>query len=348
MKKHTAYALGFLTTIAIVGLYLFLLVFGKSLRSTHGENTLLFTIPTGSTTESIQLKLDSLYDMRYQNGFSLVSSLVNLDEHIHPGLYRLHEGMSNKDLVLLFRSGRRETVDFTINFARFADDVLKQASEKLEATYSELQEKLYDPTFLDSLGLTKETAVCLFIPDTYEFYWNTSADKFLARMAKEYAKFWNENRRKRAHNIGLTPHEVMTLASIINQETHVNSEKRRIAGVYMNRLTSNQTAGKLQADPTIKFALKDFGIKRILKGHIERAKTSPYSTYEHPGLPPGPICTPSKIDIDAVLNYEKHSYLYFCAQPNYSGKSDFSTTYSQHLQKAQQYQRWLDSEGYSR
>ena len=165
-------------------------------------------------------------------------------------------------------------------------------------------------------------------------------------MSKEYNNFWNETRRKKASAIGLKPQQVMTLASIVDQETRHNDEKPRIAGVYMNRLRGTATAGKLQADPTIKFALNDFEIKRVRKGHIERAKSSPYSTYEHKGLPPGPICLPSKAGIDAVLNYERHGYFFFCAQPNYSGYSNFSASFEQHRKFATEYQKWLNQEGF--
>lgn len=329
----------------VIGLYGFLSIFGKSLSFGTAEKA-DFTIATGSTTTEILQNLEQEYSHSYSLGFQLTAKLLSLDSHINPGLYELTDGMSNFDLVRLFRSGKRKTVRLTIKFARHYEDVLTLVSEKLEATYDDLLELTNNRQYMDSIGFDKANTICLFLPDTYEFYWNTSARQFLDRMAKEYKIFWNESRIQKAARIDLTPQEVMTMASIIDQETQHNDEKPKIAGVYMNRLNGSATAGKLQADPTIKFALNDFEIKRVRKGHIERAQSSPYSTYEYAGLPPGPICTPSKVGIDAVLNYEHHNYYYFCAQPNYSGYSNFSATFSQHLNYAREYQRWLTQEGY--
>ncbi len=329
----------------VIGLYGYLSIFGKSLSLGIAEKA-DFTIATGSTTTEILQNLETEYAHSYSLGFQLTAKLLSLDSHINPGLYELTEGMSNFDLVRLFRSGKRKTVRLTIKFARHYEDVLSLVAEKLEATYDDLLELTNNRQYMDSIGFDKANTICLFLPDTYEFYWNTSAHQFLDRMAKEYRTFWNESRVQKATRIDLTPQEVMTMASIIDQETQHNDEKPKIAGVYMNRLKGSATAGKLQADPTIKFALNDFEIKRVRKGHIERAQTSPYSTYEYAGLPPGPICTPSKAGIEAVLNYEHHNFYYFCAQPNYSGYSNFSATFSQHLNYAREYQRWLTQEGY--
>ena len=333
--------------IVIVGLYLVKILLAGNVYSKNGEEDIYFAIPSSVTTVSeISESLDSSLDVSSMLGFRLAAKIVNLQEHIYPGLYHLKNGMSSKDVVLLFRSGRRETVDITIKFARHYEEVLRLVSEKIEAPYDDLYTLCNDRDFMDSLGFNKANIVSLFVPDTYEFYWNTSARKFLLRMKKEYDAFWTDARREKARAIGLSPQEVATLASIVNQETTVDSDKPKIAGVYLNRLHSNETGGKLQADPTIKFALNDFDIKRVYNGHKERASASPYSTYEHRGLPPGPICTPSKTDIDAILNYTHHNYYYFCAQPNYSGKSNFSTTFAQHLRLATEYQKWLTKEGY--
>ncbi len=331
----------------IVGLYLLKIMFAGNVYSKNGEEDIYFAIPSTVTTVSeISESLDSSLDVSSMLGFRLAAKIVSLQDHIYPGLYHLKNGMSSKDVVLLFRSGRREAIDLTIKFARHYEDVLRLVSEKIEAPYDDLYALCNDRAFMDSLGFNKANIVCLFVPDTYEFYWNTSARKFLLRMKKEYDAFWTDARRAKARAMGLSRQEVSTLASIVNQETALDSEKPKIAGVYVNRLRSNETGGKLQADPTIKFALNDFDLKRVRNGHKERASASPYSTYAHRGLPPGPICTPSKTDIDAVLNYTHHNYFYFCAQPNYSGKSNFSTTFSQHLRLATQYQNWLTKEGY--
>ena len=343
-NKHIV-AIAFVIFVIVVGIYCCLSVFGKSL-SLGAKGKADFTIPTGFTSSEIATKLETEFSKSYSLGFQLTAKLLSLDSHINPGLYELTDGMSNFDLVRLFRSGKRKTVRLTIKFARHYEDVLTLVSEKIEASYEDLVDLTNNREYMDSIGFDKANTICLFLPDTYEFYWNTSARQFLDRMAKEYKIFWNESRIQKAARIDLTPQEVMTMASIVDQETQHNDEKSKIAGVYMNRLRGSATAGKLQADPTIKFALNDFEIKRVRKGHIERAKSSPYSTYEFAGLPPGPICIPSKAGIDAVLNYEHHNYYYFCAQPNYSGYSNFSATFSQHLDYAREYQRWLTKEGY--
>jgi UPF0755 protein len=176
----------------------------------------------------------------------------------------------------------------------------------------------------------------LFIPNTYEFYWNTNTQQFLKRMKKEYDRFWTPERLAQARSLELTPLQVLTLASIVEEETNYNDEKSRVAGVYINRVHSNML---LQADPTVKFAIKDFSIKRVLNTHLSYA--SPYNTYLNKGLPPGPICTPSIKTIDAVLNAEHHDYLYFCANPDKPGTHVFAKTYHEHQLNAKRYQKWI-------
>ena len=331
---------------AVIGLYCANLMFGGNIYSKTNEEHMYQKVATGSSVDDIITELNSNLTVKHPMGIRLVAKILDLEHHIYPGLYELKNGMSAFEAVRLFRSGKRHTVRISITNARHYEEILQYVSEKIEASYQDLVSLTKNRRFMDSLGFNKANTICLFLPDTYEFYWNTSAQQFLERMAKEYDNFWNETRRKKASAIGLKPQQVMTLASIVDQETRHNDEKPRIAGVYMNRLRGTATAGKLQADPTIKFALNDFEIKRVRKGHIERAKSSPYSTYEHKGLPPGPICLPSKAGIDAVLNYERHGYYFFCAQPNYSGYSNFSTSFEQHLKFATEYQKWLNQEGF--
>lgn len=343
MKK---YILTICIIFCAVGAYFAVIMFGGNIYSIENQEKIYQTVATGSTVNDIVENLDKNLNVKHINGIKIVAKILDLEHHIYPGLYELQNGMSSFEAVRLFRSGKRQTVKLTIRFARHYEEILELAAEKLEASYDDLLALTNNQQFMDSLGFDKQNTICLFLPDTYDFYWNTSARQFLERMSKEYSTYWNESRRAKARNIGLSPQQVMTLASIVDQETRHDDEKPKIAGVYMNRLKGSATAGKLQADPTIKFALNDFEIKRVRKGHIERAKTSPYSTYEHQGLPPGPICTPAKSDIEAVLNYSHHNFYFFCAQPNYSGNSDFSVTFDQHLQKATAYQKWLTQEGF--
>ena len=199
---------------------------------------------------------------------------------------------------------------------------------------------LYNPTICETMNLDTANISCLFIPDTYEVYWDISIDELLKRMQKESARFWNDERIAKASALGLTPNEVITLASIIEEETANNSEKPAIAGMYINRLKQNMP---LQADPTIKFALKQFELKRIY--HNMLTLESPYNTYLNTGLPPGPIRIPSIKGIDAVLNAESHNYLYMCAKEDFSGTHNFARTYNEHLVNAAKYRRALNMRG---
>jgi UPF0755 protein len=194
-----------------------------------------------------------------------------------------------------------------------------------------------DETYLEQYGFNRRTILGMFVPDTYEFWWNTSAEEFIGRMYREYDKFWNRARTSRAGEINFTPNEVITLASIIINETNKEDEYRRIAGVYINRLRQGI---RLQADPTVKYALGDFERKRILK--TDTWVDSPYNTYLHAGLPPGPIAIPVIKAIDAVLQYEKHDYIYFCAREDFSGYHNFARTLDQHNKNARSYQKALN------
>lgn len=302
-------------------------------------DTYLFAVPSNSTVESIYAKLSDELHVGSSLGFFTLAKLVKLENRIYPGLYKLESGMSNKDIIFLLRSGKRESVNVTIKFGRYAQDIVKQVAPLIEADYDEMTQLLHNSSYMDSLGFNAATAICLFLPDTYQFHWNTSARGFFSRMYREYTNYWNSTRLEQAKSIGLSPHEVMTLASIVNQETNKNDEKKRVAGVYMNRI---KTSHKLQADPTVKYAYGNFSMKRIYRKHL--LINSPYNTYNVVGLPPGPICTPQKTDIEAVLNYEQHAYMFFCAKPDYSGYHVFSTSYNEHLKHAAAYSKWLNSE----
>ncbi|MDR1761216.1 MAG: endolytic transglycosylase MltG [Bacteroidales bacterium] len=335
-KKNTFIIIGIIFCLGCLCTYNAIL--RASIHTPNNEETYLFSIPTGSTYESITQKLRDELDMSNSRSFLLLTHFV-MKNPPYPGLYKLHNRMSNKDLLILFRSGIREYVNFTISFGRYASDITNQASKQLEASQADFDELFADELFLDSLGVNQATIICLFLPDTYQFKWNTSARQFMNRMHKEYTIFWNEERLAKAQKLGLTPKQVMTLASIINQETNKNDEKPRIAGVLLNRLRSNDNL--LRVDPTVKFALGDFSIKRVRHKHINAAASSPYNTYKHAGIPPGPICTPQKVDIDAMLNPEKHDYFFYCAKIN-SNYHEFTKTYAEHKRYAEAYQKWLD------
>jgi len=294
-------------------------------------------IPTGSSMEDV-FKL--LYDanlVKNRNTFEWVAGRKKYGKHVNPGRYRIRNRMSNNDLVNMLRAGLQEPVALVINGIRTAEDLAVKVAEQIEPDTAAIMSLFRDEAFIESLGFDHYTILGMFIPNTYECWWNISAKGFFERMKKEYERFWNLERNYKADRIRLTHNEVMTLASIIENETSKAEEFRRIAGVYMNRLNKGI---KLQADPTVKFALGNFGIKRVLKKHTEI--DSPYNTYKYYGLPPGPICMPSVRAIDAVLDYEKHDYLYFCAKEDFSGTHNFARTLEQHNRNARLYQKALN------
>ncbi|MBT8189156.1 MAG: endolytic transglycosylase MltG [Bacteroidia bacterium] len=254
-----------------------------------------------------------------------------------PGKYIIEPGWNNHELISHLRSGSQEPVQVTFNNIRKIENLAAVFAEKLEGDSIQFVKAFTEFSLLSELGLTKENIISLFIPNTYEFYWNTSPAKVMNKMKQEHDKFWAESRREKLNNLIFSKQEVYTLASIVQKETNRNSEKPMIAGVYINRL---KRGIPLQADPTVVFAVGDFGIRRVLNKHI--AVDSPFNTYKNNGLPPGPICMPDISSIDAVLDYEKHRFLYFCASPSENGGHVFAKTLTEHNKNANIYRRWLN------
>jgi UPF0755 protein len=294
-------------------------------------------IPTGSTYKDVIALLDSGHLIKNRQTFDWAAKKKKYPANVHPGKYQIRYNMSNNELLNMLRSGLQEPVNVVINIARTTEDLAGRIADQIEASRGELMKLMNNEAYLQQYGFEKQTVIGMFLPNTYEFWWNTTADGFLRRMYKEYNKFWNRERTGRARELNFTQNEVITLASIIINETNKEDEYRRIAGVYINRI--NQGI-RLQADPTVKFALGDFERQRILKAdtYIE----SPYNTYLHGGLPPGPIAIPTVKAIDAVLKYEKHDYLYFCAKEDFSGYHNFARTLDQHNKNARSYQKTLN------
>jgi len=296
-------------------------------------------IPTGSTMDEVFRQLYDANLVKNKNSFEWVADRKNYEKHVNSGRYRIRNRMSNNDLINMLRAGLQEPVSLVINTIRTPEELALKVAEQIEPDTADILGLFRDKAYIESLGFNSYTILGMFIPDTYECWWNISAKGFFERMKKEYKRFWNLERSYKAERIKLTPNEVMTLASIIENETSKTEEFRRIAGVYMNRLNQGM---KLQADPTLKFAVGDFTIKRVLKKHTEIE--SPYNTYKYYGLPPGPICMPSVLAIDAVLDYEKHDYIFFCAKDDFSGTHNFARTIKQHNKKARLYQKALNRE----
>jgi len=323
--------------MAGAGYYVYHLVFSPNVWTPNGKDVTVY-IPTGSDYNDLKLVLYKKGLIIHRQNFEWWAKQKKLPLRVHPGKYLIKNKMNNNQLIDLLRSGNQTPVKVVFNNLRNIYQLAATVGQQIEADSASIVDLLSDTTLLKSYGLNPETASTLFIPNTYEFYWNTTAKEFINRMHDEYQKFWNSYRSSRAAAIGLTKAEVVTLASIVEKETNKNDEKPAIAGVYMNRL---KYGWRLQADPTVVYAMGDFSIRRVL--NIHKKVDSPYNTYRHLGLPPGPICIPSIASIDAVLNYEDNGYFYFCAKDDLSGYHVFARTGAQHERNAKKYQEALDN-----
>lgn len=255
---------------------------------------------------------------------------------IKSGRYELTPKTTYLQAIRMFCSRRQKPVKLIFNNIRLKKDFALRIGNQLMLDSGILLDHLDNPSIVNSFGFDTATIVAMFIPNTYEFYWDVSINEFLRRMKKEYNQFWTTERLAKAQSISLTPIEVSILASIVEEETNFKSEYSVIAGLYLNRLRKGML---LQADPTVKFAVKDFTLKRIFLKHLKT--NSPYNTYKNHGLPPGPIKIPSISAIDGVLNYRNHSYLYMCAKEDLSGEHNFSITLSEHSRNVRKYRAKL-------
>ncbi len=303
----------------------------------HGAQTELLYIPTGATYDDVCQLLQLHSWLADEALFSTVAKLMNYPSHVKPGRYRIEHGMTARDLINRLRSGTQEYINLTFNNLRTLPQLAAVVSHYLETDSASLLRAMTDPEIVAQYGFTQQTIPALFVPNTYQFRWNTSAAEWMQRMKREYDKFWTPEREHKADSLGLTRVEVSTLASIIEEETNRRDELPIIAGIYLNRLRLKMP---LQACPTLKFALGDFTIRRILKRDQE--VESPYNTYKHLGLPPGPIRIPSIVAIDAVLDAASHKYLFMCASADGSGKHRFARTNAEHQRNAEEYQRELN------
>ena len=294
-------------------------------------------IPENATYSQVVDSLEANDVLINYKAFRWVSKKKNYPDAIKPGRYLFRKGMNTNQIVNNLRGGIQEPVDVTFNYVRFKEDLAGKVSQYIQADSMEILGLFENDSLISAWDFTPETFKAMFIPNTYEFYWTTSAMEFAERMKVEYERFWDTTRKQKAEKIGFTPVDVTTLASIVQAETAKSEELPRVAGLYINRL---QRGIPLQADPTVKFAVGDFTLKRILNKHLEI--DSPYNTYKHAGLPPGPINFPEISAIDAVLNYEDHNYLYMVAKPDFSGYHNFSTTLAEHNRNAARYRAALN------
>lgn len=287
-----------------------------------------------------QAVLDSLaknHIISHTSVFLWLANQMDYWKNIRPGKYEIKKGSSLLSIVRMLRNGRQTPVNLVITKLRTKEDFARLTGNKFEFDSLQMMEFLNTTDSLEPFGVDTSTALSVVLPDTYTYFWNTTPHTVFEKLSAASKKFWTEERRRKAEAQGLTPVQAYILASIIEEETTNNAEKGNVASVYINRKNKGMP---LQADPTVKFAMRNFGLRRIYEKYTLVA--SPYNTYRNKGLPPGPICTPSQKSIEAVLNAPKTDYLYFVARPDVRETHDFSTTYEEHLKKAKLYQQALN------
>lgn len=290
------------------------------------------------------MNFQDLQDIVYERGivndmlsFSFVAKLLDYQENMKPGLYLMKKDMTNLQAVRMLRAGEQIPTTTTFNNVRLKPDLAGKITDNLQADSVEFLKLLNNDSLISAYGFTQENILSMFIPNTYEVYYTISEQRLFDKMYAEYQRFWNDERKRKAKALGLSPTEVSALASIVQAESVQSDERPKIAGVYLNRLERNM---RLQADPALVYAVGDFTIKRVLNVHKD--VDSPYNLYKYRGLPPGPINLPEIESIDAVLNPDEHNYIYFCAKPDFSGYHAFATNLRQHNMNARAYQNALN------
>ncbi|WP_029906500.1 endolytic transglycosylase MltG [Prevotella sp. 10(H)] len=337
MKKKLLYIL---ITLIIVGIGA--AVYGYSIINTGFDinKTVYIYIDENKDYNTLIGELKDSAKVESLSNFEMLSSIMGYKDNLKSGRYAVKPEMNILDLIRNLRSGNQTPLKLKFNNIRTKEDFAKRIAGQLMIKEVGLLYALNDPAIQEKYGFTNENIVAMFIPNTYEFYWDITINEFLDRMKKEYDSFWNPKRQELAKELNLTPLDVSTLASIVEEECTYADEYPIVAGLYLNRLWKGQA---LQADPTVKFAVGDFSLRRILNKHLE--VNSPYNTYKQTGLPPGPIRIPSIKGIDSVLNYTKSDYLYMCAKEDFSGRHNFAKTFAEHQRNATKYRNALNARG---
>lgn len=341
-----------LWAIAIIGLFIFgaiaYYIYGAMFSPNtnfNNEKAYIF-VPTDASYNDVRNQLITL--LKDIETFDALAKQKQYDTYVVPGKFAISKGMNNNEIINSIRS-KNIPVNVSFNNQHSLPALAGRVSLQIEADSLELIKAMTNDDFLRQQELTQETAISMYLPNSYEFFWNTSARGFRDKMLKEYKHYWNANRTKKAQSLNLSPQEVITLASIVHEESKKKDEQPRVAGVYLNRLKLGMP---LQADPTLKFAayqLPEYQgtvIRRVLNVHKEIE--SPYNTYKYAGLPPGPIAMPDLSAINAVLDAEQHNYLYFAADASRIGYHKFAKNLSAHNRNAREYQRYLSSQGINR
>lgn len=300
-------------------------------------------IHTGAAYQDVYKTIQDEGIVKDPTSFNAAAEGMHYINRVKPGRYHLHEGMTNRRLINMLASGTQEPVDLSFHNLRQKTDFAGFVSKKLEADSTSIIHLLDSTQFIEKYGFNTDNVYAMFIPNTYQVYWNTSPEKFFKRMYANYEKYWTPERKQQASAISLSPIQVSILASIVDAEALHDDEMPTIAGLYLNRL---QKGMKLESDPTLIFALQDFTIKRVL--NRDKGVNSPYNTYMHTGLPPGPIMMPSVNALNSVLGYKKNGYLYMCAKADFSGYHAFATNIADHLNNAHKYQEALNKRNIKR
>mgnify|MGYP002852062412 CR=1 FL=1 len=315
----------------------YLSIFGKVLTNEKAE---YIYIDNDDNIDSVKTKIEALGKPTSMLGFNLLNDYTDYEKSIKIGRYKVSEDMTMLSLFRNIRNGQQTPVSVVVPSVRTTSEVCDKIARYLMLDSEDLKVLINDSIFIRELGFTKETIPALFIPNTYEIYWTTEPKQLLERLKKEYDDFWNEDRLSKAKEIGLTPNEVTTLASIVDSETARDQDKPIIARLYLNRLAIKM---KLASDPTVVFALGDFSLRRVLRKHLDI--DSPYNTYKNEGLPPGPIRIATIAGIDAVLNPDDNDYLYMCAKEDFSGEHYYTASASEHEKNAKKYADALNKRG---
>ncbi len=300
-------------------------------------------IDADDSLDSVRSKIETLGKPRSMAAFDILSHALSLEEKIKTGRYEISPDESVLQLIRHIRNHNELPVKLVVPSVRTMPDMAARLSQHLMADSASIAEYLCNEDNLRAFGYTKESIHALFIPNTYEVYWDLSVSDLMKRMVKENKAFWNDVRLEKIRDVSkyagreMDKVGIVTIASIVDSETANNGEKPNIAGLYLNRLRIGMP---LQSDPTVKYALQQFGLRRILNEHL--TVDSPYNTYKNTGLPPGPICVPSITGIDAVLNHAHNDYIYMCAKEDFSGTHNFAVSYSEHLQNAKKYTQALN------
>jgi UPF0755 protein len=327
--------------IAIGAFYAYREFFGPAIKLKDKNYTFIY-IESSDSFENVISDINSENIIKDLKAFTWLAKKMDLDKNINPGKYRITNGMNMRQIINLIKYNKEEKIKLTYNSQiHNLDEFVAYTADKLEMNENEIEEYLTDEKKLETnFKLDPDNCFAMIIPGVYEVSWAIRTDDFFNVLKNKYNQVWNDNRINKVKKMGYSIPEVVTLASIVQSESAIESEQEKIAGVYLNRINKGML---LQADPTLKFANKDFDAKRVYDA--DKETNSPYNTYKFKGLPPGPICLVGIQAIDATLNYNKHKFIFFCAKPQLNGYSDFSVTYSQHQKFAEQYQRAMDKKG---